>query len=360
MNVLFVITGLTMGGAETQVVSLADKLSQKGVDVTIAYLVGPVVVKPKDKNVKLIWLGGRKSHWSMFSALGRLIKLIRKSNPSVVHSHLFHANILTRVACIFTPVSMLVSTAHNNNESGNARMLAYRLTNRFSDVFTNVSNDAVRSYEDKRAVSKGGMLTVSNGIDVTQFKFSSDARMSIRAELGLDNKKVFIAIGRFHEAKDYPNLIKAFAKVVSCSESHLLIVGDGELRPVIESYIGRLGLQGSITLLGVRKDIPQLLSAADIFVLSSAWEGFGLVVAEAMACGRIVVSTDSGGVANIIGQYGYVVPPRNTKLLAHAMRVALTLSETEEAELGQKARQRILDHFSLDAAVQRWLEIYGI
>jgi len=347
-KILLVITGLGMGGAENQVVNLADKFAEKGFDVTIAYMLEPVMVEPKNKNVKLVWLGATKSPFGILTALKNLVKLIRENKPDVVHSHMFHANILARVARIFAPVPMLVSTAHSNNEGGKIRMLAYRLTNFLSDVFTNVSIDAVRTFEEKKAVGKGKMLAVGNGIDVAYFKFSSDARMKIRNELGLAEKKVFIAIGRFHEAKDYPNLIDAFAKVVSSNDNcHLLIVGDGELRSVIEEKIAQLDLQRSVTLLGVRKDIPDLLSTSDVFVLSSAWEGFGLVVAEAMSCERIVIGTDSGGVANIIAQYGYVVPARDPDSLAQGMQKALALSEVGASELGQKARQRIIQILSM-------------
>lgn len=361
MNIIFVITGLAMGGAENQVVNLADKLSEKGLHVTIAYMLKPVMVNPKSECVKMVWLGGTKSPLGMLTAFKNLINLIRKTKPDVVHSHMFHANVLARVARLFAPVPRQISTAHSNNEGGKLRMLTYRLTNRLSDVFTNVSYDAVHSFEEKKAVSKGKMLAVGNGIDVAYFKFSPDARMNIRKELGLAEKKVFIAIGRFHDAKDFPNLINAFAKVVSRSKDcHLLIVGDGELRSVIVAKIAQLDLQKSVTLLGLRKDIPQLLSAADIYVMSSAWEGLPLVIAEAMSVERVIVATDCGGTAQLIGEAGYLVPPRNSSALAQGMCNALALSEVEAAELGQKARQRIVEYFSLEAAVQKWLDIYGI
>lgn len=361
MKLIFLITGLGMGGAENQIVNLADKFADKGLDITIAYILQPVMVEPKNENVKLVWLGGTKSPFGIFTALKNLVKLIRKNKPDVVHSHMYHANILARVARIFVHFPKLVTTAHSNNEGGKARMLAYRLTNQLSDVFTNVSYDAVHSFEEKKAVSKGKMLAVGNGIDVAYFKFSSDARMKIRNELGLAEKKVFIAIGRFHNAKDFPNLINAFAKVVSRSKDcHLLIVGDGELRSVIVAKIAQLDLQKSVTLLGLRKDIPQLLSTADIYVMSSAWEGLPLVIAEAMSVERVIVATDCGGTAQLIGEAGYLVPPRNSSALAQGMSNALALSEVEASELGQKARQRIVEHFSLDAAVQKWLAIYGM
>ncbi|MBJ7582589.1 glycosyltransferase [Aeromonas veronii] len=360
-KIMFVITGLGMGGAENQVVNLADKLAERGFIVTIAYMLEPVMVEPKNENVQLVWLGGRKSVLSMLAALKNLVKLIRSNKPDVVHSHMFHANILTRVTRILAPISRLVSTAHNTNEGGNARMLAYRLTNRFSDVFTNVSTDAVLAFEQKKAVSKGKMLAVGNGINVSDFVFTDEARISIRSELGLDGKKVFIAIGRFQEQKDYPNLINALAKVILCSENcHLLIVGDGELRKVLEQQIAELELQKSVTLLGIRKDIPQLLSAADIYVMSSAWEGLPLVIAEAMAVERVMVATDCGGTSQLIRDAGYLVPPRDPDSLAKGMMSALALSAAEATELGQKARLRIVEQFSLDAAVQKWLDIYGI
>lgn len=359
-KILFFITGLGVGGAERVVVDLADKAKSEGCLVKVVYMTGPALVKPRSEDIELISLGVL-SYLSLPFALFRFLKIINEFKPDVVHSHMYHANIFARVARIFVHFPKLVTTAHSNNEGGKARMLVYRLTNQLSDVFTNVSYDAVHAFEEKKAVSKGKMLAVVNGIDVAYFKFSSDARMNIRNELGLAEKKVFIAIGRFHEAKDYPNLIDAFAKVVSCNENcHLLIVGDGELRPIVEIQIADLVLQNNITLLGIRKDIPDLLSASDIFVISSAWEGFGLVVAEAMSCERIVIGTDSGGVANIIEQYGYVVPAHDSDSLAQGMQKALALSEVEASELGQKARQRIVEHFSLDAAVQKWLDIYGM
>lgn len=359
MNILFVITGLAMGGAENQVANLADAFASRGHKVTLAYMLKPALVLPCTEKVKVAWLGGTKSILGMVKAYANLANLIKQSKPDVVHSHMFHANILSRLACLVSKVPRLVCTAHSNNEGGKMRMLAYRLTDKLADEFTNVSQGAVESFERKKAAPVGRMLATHNGIDTQRFCFNPVARQQLRSELGVQHSKVFIAIGRFHEAKDYPNLLNAFS-VFSNSQpgSHLLIVGDGELRPQIERQIKSLGLQARVSLLGIRKDVPELLSAADVFVLSSAWEGFGLVVAEAMAVERIVIATNSGGVAEVLGGNGFLVAPRDSEALAESMQEAIDLSDDAAREYGRKSRQHIVEKFGLNSVVDRWLEIY--
>lgn len=360
MKILFLITGLGMGGAEQQVCNLADNLISRGHSVKILYLLNPIIVQPKSKEASLIWLGGNKSLLSMFLSFLNLVKIIIKEKPDVIHSHMFHTNILSRLAKCFSFDSLLVNTAHNTNEGGKLRMLAYRITDPLTDIFTNVSLEAVEAFEKKKAAPIGRMFFVHNGINTNYFKFNSEIRHHIRNMYNLEGKTVFIAIGRFHEQKDYPNLINAFFQLKNNqSNIHLLIVGDGVLRKNIEKMIIERKLSESITLLGLRQDIPDLLSAADIFVLSSAWEGFGLVVAEAMACERVVIATDCGGVSEVVGNAGFLVPPQNANSLAIGMEKALKLSTDEQKKLGKKARLRVMRLYGLDAATDKWLSIYS-
>ncbi|WP_083703543.1 glycosyltransferase [Pseudoalteromonas sp. SK20] len=360
IKIIFVITGLDMGGAERQVCDLADKLISNGYQVKIAYLVKPMRIRPRSNKVELVWLGGDKSITSMFKAFINLVKMIKKEKADVIHSHMFHANILLRLTRLFVYSELIVCTAHSNNEGGTFRMLLYRMTDFLCDHFTNVSQSAVKDFEKAAASPKGKMIAVYNGINTEHFQFNEISRVAIRHRYSLENKKVFIAIGRLHEVKDYPNLLDAFCEVVKeNSNSHLLIVGDGELRGYLEEYILHKGLERYVTLLGVRTDIPDLLSAADVFVLSSYWEGFGLVVAEAMSCGRVVIATNSGGVSEVIGQEGILISPKNSGELALAMRKSIRLSEQQVNSIGSAARKRVLDKYSLDSAMSNWLKIYN-
>lgn len=359
MKILLVITGLGMGGAENQVVNLADAYAARGNQVVLVYMLEPALVLPRSGQVKVLYLGGAKSILGMAKAFMCLTKLIVQFRPDVVHSHMFHANILSRLACLFVKVPRLVCTAHSSNEGGGARMLIYRLTDPLADEFTNVSQEAVESFERMRAAPLGRMLVTHNGIDTQRFNFSSAARQHLRTELNLKNNKVFIAIGRFHKAKDYPNLLTAFSIFIkSQPDSQLLIIGDGELRPQIEEQIKMLDLQARVSLLGIRKDVPELLSAADFFVLSSAWEGLPLVVGEAMACQRVVISTDAGGAREFLINEDFLVDTRNSTALAESMRKAVDLAEDAASEYGKKSRQYVLEKFSLDRVVERWLAIY--
>lgn len=353
MRILYVITGLGLGGAEKVVADLADQMNALGHDVKIAYLTGNVQIKPASTDVEIIALHlNSAKHFLLASKKYR--KLVKSFRPSVVHAHMVHANIFTRINRALCPVPKLICTAHSSNEGGKARMLAYRLTNRLSDINTNVSQEATQAMISKGAFTKKTVVTVYNGINLNNFKNNPK---SIRLE---QNTLNFITVGRFTDAKDYPNLINAFAilKKNNNRAIKLTIVGDGELRSQIESLIKELELDKDITLLGRRSDIRELLSQADIFVLASKFEGFGLVVAEAMACECYVVATDSGGVAEVMGNTGKLVPIQNSQALANVLENTIALSFKERMQNNRKARARVEQFFSLETSVQKWLALY--
>lgn len=358
MKVLLVITGLGMGGAEHVVVNLADELVNRGHEVKIAYLTGLGLVLPSNENIEVIALN-MNEYQEIVPTYLKLNKLIRAFKPDVVHGHMFHANILTRLLKISTKIPKLISSAHSTNEGGKTRMLAYRVTDKLADISTNVSDEAVSTFIRKGAVKTGRMVSVTNGIDIIKFSFDKIARKNLRAELNIENKKALLAVGRLDTPKDYPNLLNAVHLLnKNRQDFKLFIAGDGPLRGEIEQLAAKLEINDIVEFLGIRRDVHNLMSASDVFVLSSAWEGFGLVVAEAMSCERIVVATDCGGVAEVVGDAGIIVPPKNSKQLASALNKALDMSEEESLILGCKARQHIVDNYSLDRNVNSYLELY--
>ena len=351
MKILYVITGLGLGGAEKVVCDLADQMILKGHDVKIVYLTGSVLVKPISPRIELLPLH-LNSASNIFCASRKYKKIIRDFSPDVIHSHMIHANIFARLNHLSFKYIRLICTAHNSNEGGRVRMLAYKLTNFLSNLNTNVSQEASKSLISKGAFNKNNLITVYNGIDLNKFNFFNKYKNS--------NELIFLSVGRFNKQKDYPNLFKAISSLKNKINKELkfYIAGDGELRPQLEQLIVDLGIANNVVLLGKRSDIPSLLNKADYFILSSRHEGLPTVVIEAMACGTFVIATDCGGSAEIMRDTGILVPPQNSEALAEAIKQAVNKTPLDIQENNLKARQRVEELFSLEKSVQNWLKLY--
>ena len=355
MKILYVITGLGQGGAERVVCDLADSMYEQGCEVKIAYLTGNVLTRPFHKEIEVIELG-LKNFSFIFRAYSSLSNLIKLYNPDIVHSHMIHANLLSRIIRLTTSIKKLICTAHSANEGGRIRMALYRVTHNLSDLTTNVSEYASRAYIQKKAVPNKGIKTVYNGINVGSFKYYESAKKNLEKELKIKpNTKIILAVGRFHEAKNYPNLIKAIKKLKNLHNNFILIIaGDGILRPILEKQIKDLHLEQNILLLGRRRDIPHLMSACDVFVLSSDYEGLPTVLIEAMACEAHVISTDVSGAREIINEYGKIVPTNNPIALSNSILEALTLTNKNK-----DGAEYVCAKFDLDIISKQWLEIYS-
>ncbi|HDZ33950.1 MAG TPA: glycosyltransferase [Pseudoalteromonas sp.] len=358
MKVLLVITGLGMGGAEHVVVNMADELTKLGHEVNIVYLTGSAIVLPVNDSIQITSLN-MSGPRQFISAYLKLRAVVKDFCPDVIHSHMFHATIITRLLRLSIKIKKIISTSHNTNEGGKARMLAYRMTDRLTNVSTNVSDDAVNELTRKGAVKKGRMIAIPNGINTDYFSFNESKRIEIRSEFSLGSKKLLLAVGRLTEAKDYPNLLLAIQLLKKQrTDFKLLIVGDGHLKSYLVDMVRELELTEYVQFLGVRNDMPDLMSASDLFVLSSAWEGFGLVVAEAMACERLVVATDCGGVGQVASPYGLLVKPKDHMSLNQAINNSLDISQEKSADIGALSRLHIINNYSLHKSVNSYIGLY--
>lgn len=360
MKIALIITCLGMGGAQRQVSDLADEFIKMGHQVLLISLNDDVLVKPKSNKVELASLNMLKTPIGFIKAYRQARRLINHFNPDVVHSHMVHANLFTRLLRLSTNISKLICTAHSSYEGGGSRMLAYRITDRLCDLSTNVSQEAVDISVKRGAVQASRIIAMPNGIDNALFTFNPSSRASLRAQLQLaDNMSLVLAVGRFTEAKDYPNLLTAFSLLPNeLRHVHLAIIGIGEEQANIEELAEQLNLTPRVHFLGLQRNVHEWMSAADLFVLSSAWEGFGLVVAEAMACERVVVATDCGGVKEVLGECGFLVPPKNSDILADALTNALALNINDSYQLGMKAKKHVQEKYSLSIIAKKWLELY--
>lgn len=359
MKILYITTSLGMGGAEHIVCNLADSMQEKGYKVGVVCLTGTNLVKPRNSQIKIYNLNA-VSVISFLFCIYKIYKIIKENRYEVIHAHLFHSIIIARALKAFMRVKV-ISHAHSKSYGGYLRKLIYRITDSLSNLNVNVSQEAMDNFMINKVYRKSNALTVVNGIDTKLFSNDMSKRLILRKKFNIGNdKKIIINVARFTEPKDHINLIHAFKYVLEngIEKTHLYLVGDGPLRNKIEDEIKKLNLTEFVTLLGVRNDICDLLNMSDIFVLSSEWEGLPLVIAEAMACERIVLSTDCGGVREVINNDRYIVKIRNPTDLGGKILEAMKYSQTEIETIGYMNRSIILKKYSLSKMSEDWDKIY--
>lgn len=294
-------------------------------------------------------------------AIGRLVRILRSNGSVVLHSHMAKANFLGRIAGHLANVPVQISTAHNTVEGGKWIELAYRVTDSLADLTTNVSRRAVERYVQTKAVSESRVKLMYNGLDITRFKHDEATRAEYRDRLEIGDRFCWLAVARLSPGKDYPNMIRAFRHVVDAtSHVRLIIVGKGPMAGEIQALVVSSGLSSYISMLGERKDVAALMSAADGHVMSSAWEGAPMVLLEASASGLPVVTTDVGGNAELVrhGITGIVVEPGNDKALAEGMLEVMHMDEEARKTMGRAGHAYVESEFSLPIVLDRWEKLY--
>lgn len=358
MRIMLITTGLKVGGAEHQVVALARAFLAMGNAVAIVSLSpGREIDVPSGAHV--VELNMRKTPAGMMRALWQARGLVRAWRPDVMHAHMIHANLFARALTRVTPCPPLVCTAHSFREGGRLRMAAYRLTDRWTDLTTHVSDEGRLGMIAAGGVPASRIIVMPNGIDTDRFQPDPMVRQATRAQLGIGtDTRLLLNVGRLVTEKAQDTLIRAFARIDPAIPAHLLIAGNGALRHQLSELAASLGIASRVTLLGQRNDIPALLNAADTFALSSDVEGLPMVLVEALACGCPVVSTDAPGVVEVVGDLGPIVPRGNVDALTAALTDALHAGTgTPTAQAGRRAR--VLAAFSIEAVARRWLALYA-
>ncbi len=354
------LASLGVGGAEKQVLTLASRMAGRGHTVTLVTLL-PQAQEEWPTTLPVIRLNLQKNPFSLVETIVRARRVLRELKPDVVHSHSLHANIVARLVSPFAGRPVVISTIHNVYEGGWLRMLAYRHTDGLCTHTTAVSQAAAERFVSLKAVRAEKCTVIPNAIDLGEFMPDASRRISLRESLGADDEFVWLAAGRITAAKDYPNLLRAFSRVLKAEPNAFLwIAGQGseEEKARLLSLAASLGLNRRMQCLGLRRDLPALLDAAYGFVSSSAWEGMPLAIAEAMAMEKPVVATDVGGVGELVGEAGSLVPTRDNEALADAMLELMHKPEEDRVAIGRAARNRIRTNFNIESRLEEWETLY--
>jgi glycosyltransferase involved in cell wall biosynthesis len=360
MRIAYVLTSLGVGGAERQVVALAERMEARG------HVVSLIVLLPRQSEewpttLDVVRLDTHKNPVSFLECLRKARRFLGVFQPELIHSHTCPANIAARLLNLRRHMAPIISTIHNIYEGPWARMLAYRLTDPLSRRSTAVSQAAADRFVRLKAVPASKCSVLTNGIDTAEFAPNLERRERLRTQMGLQNEFVWLAAGRITPAKDYPNLLRAFCEVHGATPAtRLWIAGEafGAESAVVQALADELRLGNAVSWLGLRRDMPALLDAADGFVLASAWEGMPLAVGEAMAMEKPVVATDVGGVRELVGEAGVIVAAKSPERLAQAMLDLMESKPEVRRALGRAARERIQSLFSMDAKADEWEALY--
>jgi len=362
-RIALLTTGLALGGAEKQVVLLALALRHRGWRVLMISMLPPEAHTRwlAEGGVELVSLGVRKRVPNI-TPFFRLALTLWRFRPDVLHCHQVHANLLGRLIRCVCPVPAVISSAHSMREGGLWREWAYRVSDPLCDLTTNVSASATARYRRRRLASARKLLFVPNAINPQPFTGNAQDRNRLRERQGLGAGFAWLAVGNLLEAKDYPNLLAAAAELrQSDPDFRLLIAGAGPLENTLRTIIANRVLEENVSLLGIRTDIPDLMRAADGYVMSSAWEGLANVLLEASCAELPVVATDVGGNREVVrdGTGGILVLPHDPGKLAGAMRQVMHMSPAGRQAMGRAGRAGVVERYSIEKITGRWEEIYA-
>jgi glycosyltransferase involved in cell wall biosynthesis len=367
LKVMMVSTSLGYGGADTQIVNIARMLRSRGWKVTVVSMIPPAAHVGTLAGIGVpVYSLKMRSGVPDPRAVFRLADLIQQENPDVVHSHMVHANLLSRLTRLIARMPALICTAHNTRESSRRggptwhKELLYRLTDRLADQTTIICKAGAGHYIRRKAVPPSRLQVIPIGIDCADFSPSPAKRKEARLRCSLhEGHFTFLSVGRFVVQKDYPNLLQAFALLRHRSWT-LLIAGSGPLQPELERLRDELSLTNHVRFVGVRQDVRDWYYAADAFVLGSAVEGMPVVLLEAAAAGLPAVVTDAGGNPEVVidGKTGFVVEKQNHRALARAIEQMLEIPVTRRMQFGADARLRAIEEFEIGQIVTRWESLY--
>jgi glycosyltransferase involved in cell wall biosynthesis len=362
LRILFLIDSLDIGGAQRLVEMQAQAMVGGPHSIRVVNLAGPSAISETLQaggvDVVNIGLGPLRN----FRGLMEVARAIHPWGPVIIHAHLLHATLIGAVLARLCRARLII-TLHNvfPDEGG----IISRCKVAIENLILRYVADRVIGCGPLVARARGDRLGIKDTIVISNcvrplVRLRLEERLAIRVELGFRTDDfIIVAIGRLSRQKGFDVLVEAFLKAADYIQSaRLLIVGEGEDRATLVNLIEWHRNGDRIMLSGPRVDVDRLLGAADLFVLSSRWEGLPLVVLEAMAAGLPIVATNVGDVAWATGRNGAVlIPPDDVSALTASIRSIADDPERRSA-LGSAARKAAARFTDLSTHMDELLRVY--
>lgn len=361
-HIVIFLPSLGGGGAERIMVNLAGGLARQGlrVDLVLARAEGPYLSQVSP-DVRIVDLAAQRV---LFSLPG-LVRYLRQEKPTAMLSALDHANIVALWARwlsgvptrVVVSVLSTISIASRKSDQVRSRLMPYlvRLFYPRADAIVAVSKGVADDLSRATGLPRERIKVIYNPVVTPELPEKAKEPLH-HPWFAPGAPPVILGVGRLDRAKDFPTLIRAFALLRQKRKARLVILGEGEERPVLEALTRELGINEDVDMPGFVENPYAYMSRAAVFVLSSTWEGLPGVLIEAMAVGTPVVATDCpSGPSEILeaGRYGKLVLPENPHALAQAIEE--TLASTPEV---QTVRNRAAK-FSLERITGEYIQLFN-
>lgn len=377
IRVAHLITRMIVGGAQENTLYTAALLNKDR--YTVELVTGPqtgsegsLLEEAREHMLPVITLPALVREISPLKdlkAFSQLYRLLRERKYTILHTHSSKAGILGRLAGRLARAPIIIHTVHG--WSFNDCMPAWKKTlyiylerwaARYSNALVVVTNKDIEKGLAARVGKPGQYHLIRSAIPMNTFSPSKVNRAEIRRKLGIPIEAVVIGnVGRFSPQKNPLDWVK-IAGLVGKKETevYFLLVGDGPLRSQVETQLELEGIRSRTIITGLRRDVPELLAAMDLFMLTSLWEGLPRVIPQAMAMGLPVLAYAVDGVAEIIstGVNGYTFQPGEVEKMAEACR-ALVQDPQSRIKIGAAGQASVVDEFDLEKMIERIEALYA-
>lgn len=370
MRVCFVTSGLGAGGAENALLRLAPALRDFDIEPAVVSLrdVGPIGALLRAKGIPVAALG-LPSISGLALALPRLAASLRELRPDVLQGWMYHGNLAATLGArlpaapnaLFWSVRQTLATAQLDKT---LTRWVNGLSARLSSLPRHVIYCAAtaRADHERAGYSPERGVVIPNGFDTQRWRPDAERRAAMRRELDIpDDAPVVGHVARLHPAKDHDTMLRAAADVARRIPRAIFVLageGTGPDSPYITRLVDAAGLRSNVRLLGYRDDLENVIPGFDVACLSSRAEALPNAVGEAMSCGVPCAATDVGDVRELIDETGRIVPPREPTALAEAIVALLSMSAEARKSLGDAARRRIEQRYSVQHAAAAFAALY--
>lgn len=363
IRIAYVINAMIVGGSQTHLLQVLRFLDRERFAPVFVCLSGKgeLLDNVRAAGVEVLTPGAGQTYkgLGLVQRVTALTRELRARRIDIVHSYLLRANLVGSISARLAGVPILLCSKRGCHERRGAELVMAKIGNALADRIT-CNAEAVRAFvHDNEGCDVSRMPVIPSGIDTERFQPLPSA--DYVARLGLPSGRRLIGVvTRMRARKGVEEFIRAIAEVRQRQpQAHGVIVGEVTFDDTLEQLVRDLGVQDHLTLLGRRADMPEVLSAFELFVLSSHDEGMSNAVLEAMAMQLPVVATDVGGTGEVVrhGASGLLVPPKDPSALATG--IATVLEDPERAQrMGALGREIVCERFSAQAMVRQMEDLY--